>query len=170
MTDHLSPHFAVSEIFGGHTPTKVERFLARTLCMDLLEPIRRIIGHPLHVTDGYRTRTRIKELRQRGYNPYRYSDHSYLQSWHPWGVGAADIVKIEPTRGGHHSRVGFTEEEYDEIVSVMSDGDYTPWGQLIWYRRRRHIHVSNPREVMFSTEFIGAHRFPRRAATYIKEA
>lgn len=166
----LSPNFAMAEIFGTHDPNEDELFLARHLCAELLEPIRKIVGTPLYVSDGYRTWERYQDLQARGYKPYRFSDHAYLQNWNRHGVGAADILKLTPTRDMHVARRGFEEDEFNQIVSELSQDNWTPWGQLIYYRQRKHIHVSNPRELVFSHEYIQAHGFPRRQATYIKES
>lgn len=165
----LSAHFTVAEIFGTHEPSEDQLFLARNLCNELLEPLRKILETPLYVSDGFRSWERYKDLQKRGYKPYRWSDHSYMIDWNPYGVGAVDVLKLTPTRGGHSARVRIEEDEFNRIVAEMQQDNWTPWGQLIWYRGRGHIHVSNPRELVFSHEFIQAHGFPRRQATYIKE-
>lgn len=166
MTLSLSDHFATVEVFGDHKPTAPERFLAEQLARRCLEPLRRHFGCPLHITDGYRTWERFKELKSAKYNPYKFSDHSFLLEWHPYGVGAVDIVKVEGTRGGHSRRVAFTEDEYNAAVALLPPDCY---GQLIWYRKRGHMHISNPRSIWFSELALSHLQLPKQVSTYIKE-
>lgn len=164
---YLSQNFSVLEIFGEHAPTEAERFLAERLCAEVLEVVRGVVGMPLHITDGYRTWEQFQELQRRGYKPYRYSDHSYLQAWSPFGVGAADVLKIRTTRARHKAREPFTEEEYLACVDALPQECY---GQVIWYRRRGHMHLSNPRSVWFTEAAQRYGGFPAyHARTYIKE-
>ena len=167
MINQLSPHFTVREIFGEHEPTEAQWYLAQALCLNLLEPIRKEVGCPLHVSDGFRDRRRHNELKHRGYNPYKFTDHSFLDQLNPKGVGAADVLKLMQKRGGHYTRTAFTEDEYQRIVNVL-DPDLV--GQCIWYRKRGHIHVSNPRSLWFAPLALAHGEFaPQRAQTYIKE-
>lgn len=166
----LSPNFRVSEIFEHVEPTDEQLWLARHLCETLLEPIRSCVGTPIFVSDGARSWSRHNLLEARGYNPYRYSDHSFMLDWNWRGVGAVDILKLVQTRQGNLARSTFIEDDYDAIVSMFGVEDPLPYGQLIWYRKRGHIHVSNPRWLVFTDAFIRAYPFPRRQATYVKEA
>lgn len=169
MSDRLSPHFSVAEVFDGHDASPHQVWLARRLAERVLEPIRKLMGCPLHITDGFRTLERQNDLKARGYKPYRLTDHSFIEPWQPLGVGAVDILKLVRTRNGNVSRMAFAEDEYDRIVEMFEPEEPLPYGQLIWYRRRGHIHVSNPRTLAFSGAFVTAVGFPARKATYIVE-
>ena len=167
MIHQLSPHFRVEEIFGSYEPNEAQWHLAQSLCLNLLEPIRKEVGTPLYITDGYRDRKRHKYLKGNGYSPYKYTDHSYLNELNPKGVGAADVLKMVHTRGDHWARQAFTEEEYHRCVAVL---DPELVGQFIWYRKRGHFHVSNPRSIWFARLALQHGGFaPQRAGTYIKE-
>lgn len=166
---YLSPHFRVREVFEEHQPTDTQLWLAKILARDLLEPVRKIVDCALYISDGYRSWARWKDLKRRGYKPYRHSDHSYLEAWNPFGVGAVDLLLLVRTRTNHIRREPFRQEHYETIVEAMAGEGNPPWGQLIWYPDRGHIHVSNRREVYFSEAFIAAHGFPAREATYTKE-
>jgi hypothetical protein len=167
LINQLSPHFTVPEIFGEHEPTEAQWYLAQALCLNLLEPIRKEVGTPLHITDGFRDRKRHAYLVKNGYSPYKYTDHSYLDELNPKGVGAADVLKLVKKRGGRFTRVAFTEEEYQRCLNVL---DPQHVGQFIWYRKRGHFHVSNPRLIWWSPLALLHGDFaPQRAGTYIKE-
>lgn len=162
----LSPHFNERE-FGRGPMSETQRWLARELCVRCLEPIRAIVGTPIYLTDGVRTWDEHQDLERRGYSPYILSDHSYMLEWNPYGVGAADCLRLVQEQGGWRYRP-FTEEDYGAVVEQMAD-DGAPWGQLIWYRRRGHLHVSNPRDLVYSDAFIGALGLPDRRQTYVQD-
>lgn len=157
---NLSANFTVREIFGDHSPSDFEIFLAAELCASLLEPIRRIVGLPLLVTDGHRSPARHAELLRQGKKPSKTSDHSFGQSWYPWGAGAADTLPIQ-----YGQPRAYTEVEYHQILAALPPASY---GQLIWYRHLGHIHASNPRELVWSPQLI-ASLLPRKRSTFIDE-
>jgi len=169
VSDRLSTNFSVHEVFGDHEPTTFQTFLARELAERCLEPIRALMQCPIYVSDGFRSFERHKELDARGYQPYILTDHSFMDSWQPLGVGAVDILKLVRTRYGNLQRRAFTEAEYDDITELLGVENPLPYGQLIWYRKRGHLHISNPRSLVFSEAFVEHAGFPRRSATYIKE-
>ena len=59
----LSEHFSVSELIASATawslhivnlPGDIELANLRFLCQEVLEPARKVMGEPIHVTSGYR--------------------------------------------------------------------------------------------------------------------
>lgn len=167
----LSSHFSVAEIFGSVAPNPGQRYLGERLCHDLLEPIRALVGEPLRITDGLRTWARWEDLEARGYNPSRDSDHSFLLDWNPHGVGAADIVRLVRVASGRTVARSFTERQFQLIVEKLSGPSPIdpPWGQLIWYRKKGHIHVSNRRSVWYAPAALSALALRVQRRTYIQE-
>lgn len=69
---YLSAHFALEELLASQTATR-QRILnepdeheienLRSLCLNLLEPVRELLGCPLHVTSGFRSETLNRMVR-----------------------------------------------------------------------------------------------------------
>jgi hypothetical protein len=147
---HLSKHLLVREVFGSNEVTQLGMFLAVMLATRVFEPIRVLINSPLRVTDGFRTTARHNDLLLRDYHPSKTTDHSFGGELNPFGVGAIDLLPIVGTGPGGHVRK-FEEDEYKELVDHFSKSEYSSHiGQLIWYPKRGHVHVSNPRELLFA--------------------
>ena len=142
----LTEHFSAQEIFGRREPDRLELFLARQLCLRL-EVLRNIAKSPLRVTDGAR--------------PIRV--HHHLVG--PWffGMGAGDVLPIE--RGQVRP---WTKTEYQMARRTLVDGPARPLvGQLIFYPKRGHIHISNPRHVLFNAQAIRGLGLPVKRPAYI---
>jgi len=167
MSDQLSSHFREAEFFElTQGPNKAQRFLAEKLCVNILEPIRAVVGCGIYVSDGCRNHARHLDLKRRNYHPSPTSDHSFLLEWHPQGVGAADVLKLRRTRQDHFTREAFTEIEYHDILADLNPDLF---GQLIWYRDRGHIHASNPRSLWFTDLALENGIFRTQRKTYIKD-
>lgn len=163
---NLSHNFLVSELFGEIQPTGYQRWLAAVLAARVLEVVREVVGGPVYVTDGFRDQTRHHDLKRRGYHPYRFTDHSFGHSWQPLGVGAGDLIPLVKTRQGNLTRGKFTEAQYDAVVTELSS---EVAGQVIWYRKRGHIHVSNPRSLVYTRVALSELGLPGQRWTYINE-
>lgn len=122
----LSPHFRLSEMLRSDTaqtqglyqvptPAVVERL--RELCVELLEPIRDVLG-PLRVTSGYR---------RPGVNSAvgGSSTSAHMSGW------AADVVPVRADPG--------------LIMTLLYDaGDLLPWDQAILYPGHVHLGLRRP--------------------------
>jgi hypothetical protein len=167
----LSTHFSEEEILREREVGEIQVYLAKRLALDQLEPIRGVVGCPLWVNDGIRWWERHLDLKAQNLNPSLTSDHSFGLEWNRLGVGAVDIFKYIREGAFPRQPRPFTEPDYHHIVSILcEDPEDPPWGQLIWYRKRGHIHVANHRTVLYSAEAIERLPFRRyKARTYIKE-
>lgn len=162
----LSEHCHQREIFGAVEPTPAQWRLARYWARNLFEPVRAVIGAPLLITDGLRSFERQQEFIAEGLRPDSRTDHSWMSSWNPCGVGAGDLVPIGPD--GRPRKV--TRREYDRIQEELF-GHGAKFrdlvGQLIWYPVRGHIHLSNPLSLVFTPWAIENLGLPQRRKTYI---
>jgi len=122
----LSPHFALSELLRSDAaraqgiyqvppPAVVERL--RELCVELLEPIRDVLG-PLRVTSGYR---RPKVNAAVGGS----STSAHMSGW------AADVVPVRGTP--------------EQIMLLLHDaGQALAWDQAILYPGHVHLGYRRP--------------------------
>ena len=148
--ERLSDHLATWEVFGDHEPSTTQWRLARHLARHVFEPVRAVLGdRPLIVTHGLRTQAKQTELQREGYKPSPSSDHSWMLDWNPWGVGAIDVMPLD--RRGQPRAV--TEREHSRVAERLL-GVGSPFldhlGQLIWYPVRGHLHLANPKALVFS--------------------
>lgn len=174
FNDFITTHFRYSELFERRVfdawvrrpEWKRTDHLCYRLCADHLEPIRQIDGRPMLVTSGARDGVIHRRLDAQGLNPSPTSDHSFGDEWNPLGVGAVDGVPMEDGKA-----VSYQERDYHHIVGVRTETpEDPPWGQLIWYRHRGHIHVANHRDVLYSPRALNGLPFRKyRARTYVKE-
>ena len=147
---HLSKHLTVREVFGSNEVDELSFFLASTLALRLFEPIRKLVNAPLRITNGYRDLAQHNDLYERGYHPSKTTDHSYGGELNRFGVGALDMLPVTGT-GKNRTVRKFTENEYDGLLEhFQRDRTIGNVGQLIWYPKRGHIHVSNPRQLLYS--------------------
>jgi hypothetical protein len=173
----LSDHFRVRELFPDlPPPDRLELYLARQLCHNVLEPLREIADEPLLVTDGRRTWRRHLNLKDRRLKPSPTSDHAYgagfvegfledrTRKWPAawfFGTGAADVVPARTLR--------WTMRQYREAERRLVDEPEEPLvGQLIYYPKRGHLHVSNPRHLILSAQAIRELGLPaKRGPAYV---
>jgi len=122
----ISPHFRLSELLRSDAaraqglyqvppPIVVERL--RELCVELLEPIRDVLG-PLRVTSGYRRKSVNAVVGGS-------STSAHLTGW------AADVV---PVRGSP-----------EQIMLLLHDaGEALAWDQAILYAGHVHLGYRRP--------------------------
>lgn len=140
----LSPHFSLKELLVSSTatrlglanvPTPEHVAELRRLAVDVLEPVRAMLGHtPLRITSGYRSPEVNRALAGAGYDPSSTSDHLLGR--------AADFEPI-----GRDARAA-----YEVIRARIGE---LPIDQLIYYARHGHIHVGrrdNPRRMAWIEE------------------
>jgi len=152
--EHLSEHLTIREVFKYSVDITDEQFfLARALATNVFEPIRHLIGLPIRVTDGERDQSRHDSLYQRGYHPSKTTDHSFGNPLNPYGVGAIDLLPVDG-EGGDQAVRPVTENEYGALVEFFKREPDDVLGQLIWYPVRGHIHVSNPKSLLYSAAAI----------------
>lgn len=122
----LSPHFSLEELSPSDTPPEEAMRRLQRLCVEVLEPIRSVVGCPLRVTSGYRTPEHNRRI-----GGSRHSQHLRGE--------AADVVPlgIDP------------EVAMERIAEIIQD---IPAGQIIIYRSGfLHISIdpgSSPRRQM----------------------
>lgn len=138
----LSPHFTLGEMLVSTTaadlgitnlPTPDAVANLRTLAVEVLEPVRLIIGAPMRITSGYRSAELNRALARRGYKPARDSDHLTGRAADFQPIGPAENAKARARAAYHLIRARIHE---------------LPIDQLIFYPEEGHIHVgyrSNPR-------------------------
>ncbi len=191
----LSDHFYQYEIFpDGPEPDQFELFLARSLVRNACEPLREIAGDPLSVRDGRRLWFTHEAYEVKDYHPSKTSDHAFGAGflietdsggarkfpgvWF-FGVGAGDVKPVH--RG---VRRKWTPDEFEEAKERLLDplcrmairtvetghslNCTCKVGQLIYYRKRGHIHVSNNRRLVLSSVAIGGLDLPpKRGPAYV---
>src|SRR5690606_31305427 len=122
----LSPHFALSEMLQSNTarsrglyqvPPPIVVECLRELCIDLLEPIRNVLG-PLRVTSGYR-RPRVNAAVGGS------STSAHLSGW------AADVAPVRAAP--------------EQILILLHDaGHALAWDQAILYDSHVHLGLRRP--------------------------
>jgi hypothetical protein len=124
----LSPHFSFGELVAtshqefANDPDALQIEHLRRLCLDLLEPVRAIVG-PLRVTSGYRSRCLDAHVGGPEWLTERLSAHA---------VGYA--ADVQPVRSGAELR--------DVVEAVLACGK--PFDQVILEGGCCHIAVRSP--------------------------
>jgi hypothetical protein len=156
-TIRLSRHFKANEIFystGIGEPTisnrpkiqRVQLYLARTLCNNLLEPIREVANtlkndSVISVLGGCRNTKSHEHMKKYNWTkPSETSDHSYINDYYALGVGAADFVVP-------HFTAGEMRWLFEEAIKIFDGKQY---GQIIFYPTSpsKFIHISNPKAIL----------------------
>lgn len=125
----LSPHFSAEELGATDTGPQIHASL-RALCLHVLEPVRALLGVPLRVTSGYRTRAHNEAI---GGAP---------TSQHCLGL-AADVVPVGMS----------AETAMMRIASAVRDGKLT-LDQAICYAGGGFVHLSwsgKPRNMLLQS-------------------
>lgn len=102
------------------------------LCVFLLNPVRERWG-VTQITSGFRSPEDHQRLKEEGYNPSDTSQHRY-------GEAVDFICPYAPNGMG---------EVYNWIISELK---YK--GEVIWYKKRGHIHGGLPRFNLKADKFI----------------
>lgn len=144
-----------------------DRFMLRSLCQDILQPLRVYLGLEfgkevaLNVTSGMRTLDDFYRIKSQGYCPSPKSDHFFSRcvpvvdegvrerfgEYFSFAVGAADVVP-----GGVK-----TEEAFECIIDGLRSQRFKiKFGQIIheFGRYSGWIHLSNPKGLVYSTNAI----------------
>ena len=159
------PDFCWGE-FIGYSPLREQTFLIANLAK-LLQAVRGVFRVRFHITSGVRDILDVKRLEEQGYAVGRCSDHSYLDSdVYQFGVGAADFTVDDK---------GLLKEIFDYYVVQGRDGKLR-FGQVIYYplvggdsRSQGLIHLSNPRNLVFSPSFCRVLPPKRKYLVYVAE-
>jgi uncharacterized protein YcbK (DUF882 family) len=109
-------------------PTNEQIFCMQTLCTNVLQPIRDIMG-PVVVTSGLRNVKTTSALIKQGYPASTSSDHYAWSEGNPKATGAADFYCLRKDTLG----------VFDWIIHSIMDSV----GQVIYYPDKNFIHVSN---------------------------
>lgn len=118
MENIYGPYFHASEFNSLTAPGHVKLNLLR-LTKELLNPIREKFG-PVKITSGYRSPEYNKELRKKGYNSADNSQHCTGE--------AVDLVCPASTSL--------------EVYNWASENLTGKYGQLFYYKKKGHIHIS----------------------------
>lgn len=128
----LSKNFAQQEFTTSAgikiDPTSEQLFCLKTLCQNILQPIRDKYG-PVNITSGLRNSESTEKLIAAGVSASRTSDHMAWCQGNPKGTGAADFICR-----GKNMGVIFSWIQRHLMHNV---------GQVIYYPYRDFIHVSN---------------------------
>jgi len=142
----LSKHFTAYELFYSKDFKEItissnaklrgiQLFLARTLCQNVLEPIREYFNKPIIITGPARNEvTYRKMLEENDIPPSKTSDHFFMNIY-PFTVGAADFFVMD------------TDMEF-VFRYMIKNLDPNVYGQIIYYPGHGFIHVSNNRNVI----------------------
>lgn len=133
-------------------------FLLRSLCEDILQPMRDHFGR-ITITSGIRDKRIIKALKAAGYPVSSTTDHSYGDvEVYRFGVGAADIV---PKEAKGEDGTDALWNVYEWCVEQYNRGKL-PFGQCIIYpdpddnplTHDGFIHISNKKTLVYSDEYV----------------
>ena len=143
-----SEFFAYEEFtqsnYGNPVFNKLSKYLLEYLCQNILDPIRREIGHPILVTSGMRDINVMEGLKRAGYHPSTTTDHSFGNpEVNPFGVGAADLVLKENNC-----------EKLFTLSCQLFRINRIWFGQCLWEKQNNQewVHISNPKTVLFHPE------------------
>lgn len=163
----LSKNFHLKEFTKLHESqlTPIQRYLLKSLCEEVLQPIRNFLSCRIKVTSGLRMIEDVKRLKAAGYNPSETSDHFFGESvplsrtikiarfgsFYSYSVGAGDIIpacgaeiafwKLRPYFNPVTGEVNLPEQ----IIKI---------GQLILEKGNTYwMHVSNPTTLVYSETF-----------------
>lgn len=152
--------------FIGHPPSREQEFLIANLAR-LLQAVRGVFRVPFHIKHAVRSWAKANELKARGYAVANRTDHSFLDPMvYQFGVGAADFTVDDK---------GLLKEIFDYYVTQGQDGKLD-FGQVIWYppagpevKSQNIIHLSNPRNLVFSPGFCRVLPPKRKYLVYVAE-
>lgn len=144
----LSPNFTLHELLWSDLAGRHARFAKNSvvrgaqkqflaMIVDKLETIRGWYDQPVDVLSGMRDQPIHQALKAAGLAPSSKSDHSYLHSYSPFGVGAVDFR----VRGVETQKV---------MEDIKKQLPHASFGTAIWYPPEHgdFIHIANPREAL----------------------
>lgn len=145
--------------------TAIQKYLLKTLCKDVLQPIRNFLGCSIRVTSGLRTLEDMQRLKMAGYNPSDTSDHYFgatvpllrarkiarFGGFYSYSVGAADIIP----ECGAEVAFGKLKRYFNPITGeILLPNQIVKVGQLILeYGNTYWMHASNPALLVYSKKF-----------------
>jgi len=152
--------------FIDYPPWEEQEFLIMNLAK-LLQAVRGVFRVPFHITHAVRDILDVRRMEEQGYAVARHSDHSYLDSdVYQFGVGAADFTVDDKK---------LLPDIFDYYVNQGRDGKLH-FGQVIWYppagpevKSQNIIHLSNPRNLVFSPGFCRVLPPKRKYLVYVAE-
>jgi len=163
----LSKNFSLKEFtkLPEQQLTPVQRFMLKSICEDVLQPIRDFLGCKIKVTSGLRTGRDRDRLRAAGYNVSETSDHDYgdtvplnrtdkiarFGGYYSYSVGAADIMPA----CGAEAAFWKMRQYFNPVTGELNLPEQrVKVSQLILEHGRTYwIHVSNPTTLIYSEAF-----------------
>lgn len=164
MTSKYFPLSEFQAVGFPVAPSDYQSFLMGNMVKKILEPIRGEINTPMQITDCARTMEKTAYMIERGLYPSLTSDHY-------WGLsvplnGASSLDKVKVYGQSFSLSVGavdFTVEGVDiwpifKTVVKMAKVGFINCGQVIYEKgnSRAWIHISNPKELVYSKDFCAA--------------
>jgi hypothetical protein len=147
-TGKVSEFFSYEEFtqsnYGKPVFNKINQYLLENLCRNILDPIRKELGHTIVVTSGIRDVNVMEGLRKAGFYPSANTDHSFGDpEVNPFGVGAADIAPKEDSC-----------EKLFTLFCELFRKNRIRFGQCLWERQgsREWVHIANPKTALFQQE------------------
>lgn len=145
--------------------TPVQMFLLKSLCEDVLQPIRNFLGCRIKVTNGLRTATDRERLKAAGYNVSETSDHDFGETvalsrtskiarfggFYSYSVGAGDIIPA----CGAEAAYWKLRPYFDPVTGELNlPAQNINVGQLILEHGKTYwIHASNPATLVYTNVF-----------------
>lgn len=163
----LSKNFWLKEFTKLPEPsiTPIQIYLLKSLCEDVLQPIRNFLGCRIKVTSGLRTAKDRARLKAAGYNVSETSDHDFGETvplsrtskiarfggFYSYSVGAGDIMPV----CGAEAAFWKLRQYFNPLTGELNlPEQIIKVGQLILEHGRGYwIHTSNPATLIYSEVF-----------------
>ena len=164
----LSKNFYLREFtkLPDSSITPIQRFLVKSLCEDVLQPIRDFLGCKCKVTSGIRTDKDRARLKAAGYGVSETSDHDYgdtvsltrrskitrFGAYYSYSVGAADLMPV----CGAESAFWKLRQYFNPVTGEINlPAQVVKVGQLILEKGNIYwLHISNPASLVYSEAFV----------------
>lgn len=164
----LSKNFDLGTDFKSHKNqlNPIELFLLKSLCVDILQPIREFLACPCKITNGVRTLSDYDRLLDAGYYPSETSDHflglsvplrsskkiAKFGHFYHYATGAADVV---PTIGAREAWDRMRPYFNPTFSTIELPTGTIKIGQFIFEVGTRFdwLHISNPATLVNSEKF-----------------
>jgi len=173
MTTKITDNFSLDEFTNNDKSiivNDVMMFMIKSLCENVLEPLRNFWGCKVKINSGIRTEKQNSILIKNGYNPSDKSDHFYGASvktktektrrrygdTYNFSVGAVDIM---PVCGGFAlAAFDKTRQLFQPQYNMINlPGGAIKIGQFILEKGNSYwIHVSNHPSIIYSNKFVSS--------------
>ena len=163
----LSKNFSLKEFTKLPEPsiTPIQMFLLKSLCENILQPIRDFLGCKIKVTNGLRMGRDRDRLSAAGYNVSETSDHDFgdtvplnrtdkiarFGGFYSYSVGAGDIIPA----CGAEAAFWKMRPYFNPLTGELDlPAQNMKVGQLILEHGKTYwIHASNPATLVYSEAF-----------------